>query len=243
MIASKVVCDDTYSNKSWCVVGQNLFALKEMNQMEREMCGYLDWQLNADPTDLESFERDLRSRFGLTVPCEQSSTRYTTSRPTPAPLVIPNKSTSYANPVSAVLTPPPSPSPASSSPLTPFDTPSSGAPSPASSEETCLTPPSDHEPHVHVHTSSLAHQMQDSRMSISNLTSPDDVYPANNFYHSSIPSKHSNTMMNISAPPKAFPPTRSNSEPSIMPSRAEMTTIKDKVESSGKFALGTMTRW
>jgi hypothetical protein len=45
MIASKVVCDDTYSNKSCCVVGQSLFALKEMNQMEREMCGYLDWQL------------------------------------------------------------------------------------------------------------------------------------------------------------------------------------------------------
>lgn len=45
MIASKVVCDDTYSNQSWCIVGQKMFALKEMNQMEREMCGYLDWQL------------------------------------------------------------------------------------------------------------------------------------------------------------------------------------------------------
>jgi hypothetical protein len=45
MIASKMVCDDTYSNQSWCIVGQKMFALKEMNQMEREMCSYLDWQL------------------------------------------------------------------------------------------------------------------------------------------------------------------------------------------------------
>jgi hypothetical protein len=45
MIASKVVCDDTYSNQSWCVVGQKMFSLKEMNQMEREMCGYLEWNL------------------------------------------------------------------------------------------------------------------------------------------------------------------------------------------------------
>ncbi len=45
MIASKVVCDDTYSNQSWCVVGQKMFNLKEVNQMEREMCGYLEWNL------------------------------------------------------------------------------------------------------------------------------------------------------------------------------------------------------
>lgn len=45
MIASKVVCDDTYSNQSWCTVGQKMFSLKEMNQMEREMCGYLEWNL------------------------------------------------------------------------------------------------------------------------------------------------------------------------------------------------------
>ncbi|GHJ89806.1 hypothetical protein NliqN6_6208 [Naganishia liquefaciens] len=57
MIASKVVCDDTYSNQSWCIVGQKMFALKEMNQMEREMCGYLNWQLNASSEEVEDFER------------------------------------------------------------------------------------------------------------------------------------------------------------------------------------------
>jgi hypothetical protein len=43
MIASKVLCDDTFSNQSWCLVGQKMFSLGGMNQMEREMCEYLDW--------------------------------------------------------------------------------------------------------------------------------------------------------------------------------------------------------
>lgn len=64
MIASKVVCDDTYSNKSWCVVGQGMFSLKEINQMEREMCGYLEWHLNVNTEDLEKFEREVRRDFG-----------------------------------------------------------------------------------------------------------------------------------------------------------------------------------
>ncbi|CDO69607.1 hypothetical protein BN946_scf184875.g10 [Trametes cinnabarina] len=56
MIASKVICDDTYSNKSWSIVGQGMFALREINQMEREMCSYLEWQLNIDPHALQEFE-------------------------------------------------------------------------------------------------------------------------------------------------------------------------------------------
>ncbi|KLO05488.1 hypothetical protein SCHPADRAFT_808302, partial [Schizopora paradoxa] len=64
MLASKVVCNDTYSNKSWAVVGQGMFALREINQMEREMCGYLEWQLNVPKEDLEAFEREVRRVFG-----------------------------------------------------------------------------------------------------------------------------------------------------------------------------------
>ncbi|KZV92784.1 cyclin-like protein, partial [Exidia glandulosa HHB12029] len=60
MIASKVVCDDTYSNKSWCVVGQGMFSLKEINQMEREMCSYLEWKLNFHPAELAEFEAKVR---------------------------------------------------------------------------------------------------------------------------------------------------------------------------------------
>jgi hypothetical protein len=43
MIVSKVTCDDTYSNKSWSIVVQGMFILREINRMEREMCNYLDW--------------------------------------------------------------------------------------------------------------------------------------------------------------------------------------------------------
>src|SRR5882762_11152189 len=63
MIASKVICDDTYSNKSWCIVGQGMFALREINQMEREMCSYLEWQLNVDPSTLRDFEAQVRRDF------------------------------------------------------------------------------------------------------------------------------------------------------------------------------------
>lgn len=55
MLASKVICDENYSNKSYCVVAQGMFSLPELNKMEREMCSYLDWQLNVDHTVLGDF--------------------------------------------------------------------------------------------------------------------------------------------------------------------------------------------
>lgn len=61
MIASKVVCDDTYSNQSWCIVAQKMFSLKEMNQMEREMCGYLEWNLNASTSEVDAFEAKIKA--------------------------------------------------------------------------------------------------------------------------------------------------------------------------------------
>ncbi|KAF8583829.1 hypothetical protein K439DRAFT_1347551 [Ramaria rubella] len=69
MIASKVVCDDTYSNKSWTVVGQGMFSLREINQMEREMCGYLEWVLNVDPKELREFEAKVRKDYGPDGSC------------------------------------------------------------------------------------------------------------------------------------------------------------------------------
>ncbi|PIL33468.1 hypothetical protein GSI_04091 [Ganoderma sinense ZZ0214-1] len=63
MIASKVICDDTYSNRSWSIVGQGMFALREINQMEREMCSYLEWQLNIEPNALKEFEAKVRRDF------------------------------------------------------------------------------------------------------------------------------------------------------------------------------------
>lgn len=63
MIASKVICDDTYSNRSWSIVAQGMFSLREINQMEREMCGYLEWELTVDNTMLTTFEAKLRDDF------------------------------------------------------------------------------------------------------------------------------------------------------------------------------------
>jgi hypothetical protein len=67
MIASKIVCDDTYSNQSWCVVAQKMFTLKEMNQMEREMCGYLEWNLvsGAHTSRGWYYEGDWSDEMGL----------------------------------------------------------------------------------------------------------------------------------------------------------------------------------
>ena len=45
-----------YSNRSWCIVGQGMFALREINRMEREMCSYLKQQLNVEPSALKKFE-------------------------------------------------------------------------------------------------------------------------------------------------------------------------------------------
>ncbi|SOV01703.1 uncharacterized protein UDID_06932 [Ustilago sp. UG-2017a] len=59
MIASKSSCDDTYSNKSWAIVGQGLFSLREINQMERELFGYLGYKVNVSPEDLDMFTYQL----------------------------------------------------------------------------------------------------------------------------------------------------------------------------------------
>jgi len=54
ILASKIICDDTYSNKSWCIVGQGMFALWEINQMEQEICSYLEWQLSLHEHNLRA---------------------------------------------------------------------------------------------------------------------------------------------------------------------------------------------
>jgi hypothetical protein len=68
MISSKVMCDDTYSNKSWAIVAQGMFTLREVNQMEREMCGYLDWELTVDDPILGNFEAAVRRDFAKDRP-------------------------------------------------------------------------------------------------------------------------------------------------------------------------------
>jgi hypothetical protein len=48
------ICDDTYSNKSRYIVGQNLYMLKEVNQIERDMGSYLEWLLHCEAPELEA---------------------------------------------------------------------------------------------------------------------------------------------------------------------------------------------
>ena len=42
MLASKMSMDNTYSNKSWVVVGQNMFSPSEVNRMERKLFEFLN---------------------------------------------------------------------------------------------------------------------------------------------------------------------------------------------------------
>jgi hypothetical protein len=65
MLASKVMCDDTYSNKSWSIVAQGMFNLREINQMEREMCAYLEWELHVDGPMLKNFESLVQRDFSM----------------------------------------------------------------------------------------------------------------------------------------------------------------------------------
>jgi hypothetical protein len=81
MIASKVICDKTYSNKAWMSIAQDLFGLREINLMEHQMCSYLDWELNVNSETMASFESAVKKDFSWeqdsypTYPVEMVSKR------------------------------------------------------------------------------------------------------------------------------------------------------------------------
>lgn len=140
MIASKVICDDTYSNKSWTIVAQGMFSLREVNQMEREMCGYLDWEIVVDNETLTSFEGAIRRDFSsdrdsypsypnVMVSRKAALVASTTNSPVPEP-------SSSTSPVPGFSTRPKSNQP------TPSHSPSLSSSSPWSRSNTPSTPPS-----------------------------------------------------------------------------------------------------
>ena len=104
MIASKVICDYPYSNKSWSIVGQGVFRLRDINQMEREVCQYLDWGLNVEPGILKEFEDMVRKDFAGPGPYPtyvlQTISKLSAPSTRPLPVVAPNNSTSSQNPSS-----------------------------------------------------------------------------------------------------------------------------------------------
>ncbi|EGG04473.1 uncharacterized protein MELLADRAFT_72404 [Melampsora larici-populina 98AG31] len=55
MLSSKMSMDDTYSNKSWAIVAQNLFGLEELNRMERELFGFLKMKCLVTPEELNDW--------------------------------------------------------------------------------------------------------------------------------------------------------------------------------------------
>ena len=63
MITSKVISDNKHSNKTWSIIGQGVFELWDINNMELEMCQYLDWELNFEPRFLKEFEDMVRKTF------------------------------------------------------------------------------------------------------------------------------------------------------------------------------------
>ena len=95
MLASKSSCDDTYSNKSWTIVGQGLFSLREVNQMERELFGYLGYKVNVEPEELDSFVKGLEQGRIHTHPESASAS----SSPASSPALASNEEEFRAAPV------------------------------------------------------------------------------------------------------------------------------------------------
>ena len=68
MVASKSISDVSYSNISWVAVGQNLFTLRVLNQMERVMVGHLDFKVNISKEDYEQFRNQVRQIYSQPPP-------------------------------------------------------------------------------------------------------------------------------------------------------------------------------
>src|SRR5260370_4703262 len=55
IIASKILCDNSYFNQEWCdEVTCGLFTLKEINEMERAFCHCMRWNLTIGHINLEN---------------------------------------------------------------------------------------------------------------------------------------------------------------------------------------------
>lgn len=63
IVSQKFVNDDTYNNKTWSTVATGVFTLQEINQMERELCAFLEWKLWVKRDELESFVWQLINEY------------------------------------------------------------------------------------------------------------------------------------------------------------------------------------
>jgi hypothetical protein len=55
--------DDTFDNTSWATVSSGLFKLEQVNNMEREMLGFLDFQLFIHSEEWLEFYEALKNKI------------------------------------------------------------------------------------------------------------------------------------------------------------------------------------
>ncbi|ORY33962.1 hypothetical protein BCR39DRAFT_577668 [Naematelia encephala] len=142
MIASKVICDDTYSNQSWGIVAQKMFALKEINQMEREMCGYLEWNLNVMGDEVLEFEARVRAEHGPKAVARASSSSSCGGASSSEASVVVSAPHSYPTPETT-------PDPSTSRPIRPVPSPYKSKPSFQAAALALPSPPCS--PHQYLH--------------------------------------------------------------------------------------------
>ncbi|KAL8276796.1 hypothetical protein RQP46_010801 [Phenoliferia psychrophenolica] len=65
MLSSNISMDSTFLNKSWQVVGQGLFSLREVNTMERELFALLGRNVTVRDEELISGIKDVVEPHGL----------------------------------------------------------------------------------------------------------------------------------------------------------------------------------
>ncbi|ORX96770.1 cyclin-like protein, partial [Basidiobolus meristosporus CBS 931.73] len=57
IVASKYLYDDAYYNKTWALVSNGMFTIKEINQMEFELLYFLNFRLHINTEQWNNFVR------------------------------------------------------------------------------------------------------------------------------------------------------------------------------------------
>lgn len=67
-LASKIFCDEIYSARSSCIVGQDMLQPGEINQMKRELCAHLEYNLHVTQDQLAVLESYMHAQKPTVVP-------------------------------------------------------------------------------------------------------------------------------------------------------------------------------
>ncbi|KAJ3508313.1 hypothetical protein NMY22_g16655 [Coprinellus aureogranulatus] len=108
MIASKFLCDDSYSIKAWCEAAQWMYSVPMLKRMERDICRFLGWDVAVNSrilTDFEAFatrnfseDRPLYPNCPSALVLNQEGAVCTPSQPNATPLPsVHNPGTNYTS--------------------------------------------------------------------------------------------------------------------------------------------------